>query len=131
MQRGRGVATGAAYPREGGGTWERQFQLPCGALFVHFDVDAMNFPAAEVPHPRWLDAESASAPPRVFVTAPTCVGVVVTEFNAGGDPDGSHAERLVHGLVEAARRAGGVNGWVKKAVSAVRKSESTKSSLRE
>ncbi len=71
------------------------------AILVHFDVDVMSFPAADVPHPHGLDAESTFAALRVFVTAPTCVGVVVTEFNAERDPDGSHAERLVHGLVEA------------------------------
>ena len=71
------------------------------AILVHFDVDVMNFPAADVPHPHGLDPESTFAALRVFVTAPTCVGVVVTEFNPERDPDGSHAEGLVHGLVEA------------------------------
>ena len=70
------------------------------AILVHFDVDVMNFPAADVPHPHGLDPESAFAALRVFVTAPTCVGVLVTEFNPERDPDGSHAEGLVHGLVE-------------------------------
>jgi arginase len=70
-------------------------------VLVHFDVDVMDFPAADVPHPHGLDAESAFAALRVFATAPLCGGVVVTEFNAERDPDGSQAESLVHGLVEA------------------------------
>ncbi len=71
------------------------------AILVHFDVDVMDFPAADVPHANGLDLESTFAALRVFVTAPTCLGVVVTEFNPEQDPDGSHAERLVDSLVEA------------------------------
>jgi arginase len=71
------------------------------AFLVHFDVDVMDFSAVDVPHPGGLDVTSAFAALRVFVAAPTCAGIVVTECNAELDPDGSHAERLVHGLVEA------------------------------
>ena len=71
------------------------------AILVHFDVDVMDIPAVDVPHPDGLDLQSTFAALRVFVTAPTCAGVVVTELNAKQDPDGFHAERLVHGLVEA------------------------------
>ncbi len=71
------------------------------AILVHFDVDVMDIPAVDVPHPHGLDAGSTFAALRVFVTAPTCAGVVVTELNAKQDPDGFHAERLVHALVEA------------------------------
>jgi arginase len=71
------------------------------AILVHFDVDVMDIPAADVPHPHGLDAESTFAALRVFVTAPKCTGIVVTELNTEQDPDGSHAERLVDGLVEA------------------------------
>ncbi len=60
----------------------------------------MNFPAVDVPHPQGLDAESAFSALEIFVTAPTCVAVVVTEFNAELDPDGSHAAGLVEGLVK-------------------------------
>jgi arginase len=71
------------------------------AILIHFDVDVMDIPAADLLHPNGLDLESTFAALRVFVTAPTCAGVVVTEFNAEKDPDGAHAERLVQGLVEA------------------------------
>jgi arginase len=71
------------------------------AILVHFDVDVMDLPAADVPHPRGLDAESTFAALRVFVAAPTCAAVVVTELNAERDPDGSQTACLVDGLVEA------------------------------
>lgn len=71
------------------------------AVLVHFDVDVMNFPAADVPHPHGLDARSALAALRVFAMAPAFVGVVVTEFNSDRDPDGLHAERLVDVLAQA------------------------------
>lgn len=71
------------------------------AILVHFDVDVMDFPAVDVPHPHGLDAESAFAALEVFVAAPTCAAVVVTELNAELDPDGSHTARLVDGLAEA------------------------------
>ena len=71
------------------------------AFLVHFDVDVMDFPAADLHHPHALDVDSALAALRVFVAAPACAAVVVTEFNAERDPDGSQARRLVHGLAEA------------------------------
>jgi arginase len=71
------------------------------AIVVHFDVDVMDLPAVDVPHPNGLDIESAFAALRVFVTAPTCAAVVITELNAERDPDRSHTVRLVDGLVEA------------------------------
>ena len=65
-----------------------------------FDVDVMDFPAVDVPHPQGLDAESAFAALEVFVTAATCAAIVVTEFNAELDPDGSHAAGLVENLAK-------------------------------
>ncbi len=76
-------------------------QSRSGAFLVHFDVDVINFPAADVPHPHGLDPESAFAALKVFTAAPGCAAVVVTEFNAERDADGSQAESLVGGLVEA------------------------------
>jgi arginase len=71
------------------------------AILIHFDVDVMDFPAVDVPHPQGLDFESAFAALSVFVGAPKCGAVVVTELNAELDPDGSHTARLVRGLGEA------------------------------
>lgn len=71
------------------------------AIVVHFDVDVMDFAAADVPHAGGLDPESALAALKVFVASPACAAVVVTEFNAERDPDGAHAGRLAHLLAEA------------------------------
>ena len=71
------------------------------AFVVHFDVDVMNFPAVDVLHPQGLDVEKAFEALKVFVAAPKCAAVVVTELNAELDPDRSHTARLVHGLAEA------------------------------
>jgi arginase len=71
------------------------------AIVVHFDVDVMEFAAADVPHPGGLDPESALAALKVFVASPACAAVVVTEFNAERDPDGAHAGRLAGLLAEA------------------------------
>jgi arginase len=71
------------------------------AILVHFDVDVMDLPAADVPHPHGLDAESTFAALKVFVAAPPCAALVVTELNAERDTDGSQTACLVDGLVEA------------------------------
>jgi arginase len=71
------------------------------AILIHFDVDVMDFPAVDVPHPNGLDLESAFDALNVFLAAPICAAVVVTELNAELDPDHFHAARLVPGLVRA------------------------------
>lgn len=38
---------------------------------------------------------------RIFVSCPGFAGLVVTEFNAGRDPDGAHAEQLATAVTEA------------------------------
>jgi arginase len=68
------------------------------AVLIHFDVDVTNLPAVDVPHPGGLEAAAAFAALRVFASAQSCAAVVVTEFNAELDPDGSHAKYLVAGL---------------------------------
>jgi arginase len=77
--------------------------LPClsDAFLLHFDVDVTNLSAADVHHPRGLDFESALAALKVFLASPACAAVVVAEFNAEKDEDGSDAARVVGGLVES------------------------------
>jgi arginase len=79
----------------------RRLERRSDAILVHFDVDVMDFPAVDVPHPRGLDAESAFTALEIFVGSPSCAGVVVTELNPVEDPDRAHTARLVDGLVEA------------------------------
>ncbi len=73
-------------------------------LLVHFDVDVIDFrdfPVADVPHEGGLSfGETIEALP-VFVSSRTFAGLVVTEFNAERDPDGTQAQRLVHALAHA------------------------------
>ena len=66
-------------------------------ILVHFDVDVVDFddfPAADVRHRpgrSLLEAQQALA---AFVDSRKTVGLVVTEFNARRDLDGSLALRL-------------------------------------
>lgn len=71
------------------------------AFLLHFDVDVTNLSAADVHHPRGLDLEAAFAALRVFIASPACAAVIVTEFNAEKDKDGSGAASVVDGLVES------------------------------
>ncbi len=57
--------------------------------------------AADVHHPRGLDLGLAFAALQIFVAAPACAAIVVTELNAEKDPDGSQAALLVDGLTAA------------------------------
>jgi len=73
----------------------------CGGIVVHFDVDVMDFAAADVPHPGGLAPDSAFAALRAFVCDARCAALVVTEFNAERDPDGSLAHELAVRLADA------------------------------
>jgi arginase len=95
LDRVRGDAAAAARQALGG------LEGRSDAILVHFDVDVTDFAAADVPHPRGLDAESAFAALKVFAAAPKCAALVVAELNVDEDLDGSQAARLVDGLVEA------------------------------
>lgn len=78
----------------------RRLESRSDAILVHFDVDVMDIPAVDVPHPGGLDADSAFAALKVLVAAPSCAAIVVTELNAERDKDGAYAESLVRRLVE-------------------------------
>ena len=72
---------------------------------VHFDVDVIDyddFPAVDVPHRPGLALAQAQEALEVFVGSPKAMGLVVTEFNAARDGDGSLAQRLVDLIDEAA-----------------------------
>jgi arginase len=71
------------------------------AFVVHFDVDVMNIAAADLHHPRGLDPDATFAALRIFLGAPRCAGLVVTELNVESDRDGACAALLVEGLVGA------------------------------
>lgn len=71
------------------------------AFLLHFDVDVTRCPAADVHHPRGLDLAPAFAALEVFLAAPACAAIVVTELNVEKDPDGSQTALLVDGLAGA------------------------------
>jgi arginase len=71
------------------------------AFLLHFDVDVTNISAADVHHPRGLDLGPAFAALKVFLASPACAAILVTEFNAEKDENGSAAARVVDGLVES------------------------------
>lgn len=73
-------------------------------VVVHFDVDviaAAELPAADVPHSGGLGFRDAAEALQVFLSRPSAVGLVVTEFNPSRDGDGSQARRLLDELVRA------------------------------
>lgn len=78
-----------------------EFGEDIDGFVLHFDIDVTNLQCVDVPHPGGLDVASAFQALEILVKAPNCLAVVVTEFNAELDTDGSQAERLVDGLVGA------------------------------
>jgi arginase len=73
-------------------------------ILVHFDVDVIDagdFPAADVLHSPGLSIDQARDALAVFLASEKTVGLVVTEFNASMDKDGSLARRLVDLIVNA------------------------------
>jgi arginase len=76
-------------------------------ILVHFDVDASDIAAADLPHPGGLPFDRVVAVLGSFLASPKCAGLVVTEFNPRRDPDGSLASRLASGLAEALRNGNG------------------------
>lgn len=72
-------------------------------VLVHFDVDVIDcseFAAADVPHDKGLSFNEAMEVLRVFVSSPKFAGLVITEFNADRDADGTLARGLMDGVVK-------------------------------
>jgi arginase len=80
----------------------RELESKAEHILVHFDVDVVDFddfPAVDVAHEPGLTLAQAQVALGVFVGSEKSVGLVITEFNAQQDPDGTLAERLV-GVIE-------------------------------
>lgn len=76
--------------REAAGPALREMEERTNHILVHFDVDVMDtagFPAVDVAHSPGLSRSQAQEALEVFLASPKVVGLVVTEFNAGQDPD--------------------------------------------
>ena len=81
-----------------------QLENKAGSILVHFDVDVIDFddfPAADVPHSQGLRFDEAMAALSVFVASRKLAGLVITEFNAGRDADGTLAHRFVDPVAKA------------------------------
>jgi arginase len=74
-------------------------------FLVHFDVDVIDFddfPAVDVPHKPGLSIDQAEQALGVFLSSRKAAGLVITEFNAAMDSDGTLARRLnevIHGAL--------------------------------
>jgi arginase family enzyme len=81
-----------------------QLENKAGSILVHFDVDVIDFddfPAADVPHSQGLSFDEAMAALSVFVASRKLAGLVITEFNADRDADGTLAHRFVDAVAKA------------------------------
>jgi len=81
-----------------------QLEGKMDGLLVHFDVDVIDgaeFPVADVPHSHGLGFQEAMDALGVFLQHPRFVGLVITEFNAERDREGTSAQRLATSLAEA------------------------------
>jgi len=81
-----------------------QLENKAGSILVHFDVDVIDFddfPAADVPHSQGLRFDEAMVALRVFVASRKLAGLVITEFNADRDADGTLAHRFVDAVAKA------------------------------
>lgn len=73
-------------------------------LLVHFDVDVIHydeFPAVDVGHRPGLTLAQAKEAVSVFTSSKKAVGLVVAEFNAARDTDGTMAKALIDIIEEA------------------------------
>jgi arginase len=82
----------------------RELERKAEHILVHFDVDVVDyddFPAVDVPHRPGLTLAQAREALGIFAGSPKAVGLVVAEFNADHDADGTLARTLV-GIIEEA-----------------------------
>ena len=78
------------------------------SILVHFDVDVIDyddFPVGDVPHQHGISFDETMAGLSVFVASKKLAGLVLTEFNAGRDADGTIARRFVDAVVNVLERS--------------------------
>ncbi|MDH5565152.1 MAG: arginase family protein [Myxococcales bacterium] len=76
-------------------------------ILMHFDVDVVDvgdFPAVDVPHKPGLRLTQVQEALDVFLASRKTVGLVVTEFNAKSDADGTLARQLNDTIRRAIRQ---------------------------
>jgi len=81
-----------------------QLEDKADSILVHFDVDVIDFedfPAADLPHHHGLSFDDAMSALEVFIASRKFAGLVITEFNADRDADGTLAKRFVDAVAKA------------------------------
>jgi arginase len=81
-----------------------QLESKADSILIHFDVDVIDFddfPAADVPHYQGISFDEAMAALSVFIASRKLAGLVITEFNADRDADGTLAHRFVDAVAKA------------------------------
>jgi len=79
------------------------------SIFVHFDVDVIDFddfPVADLPHSHGLSFDEALSALNVFIASSKFVALAITEFNANRDADGILAQRFVEAVAKALQERG-------------------------
>jgi arginase len=80
-----------------------QLENKADSILVHFDVDVIDFddfPAADVPHSQGISFDEAMSALDVFITSSKFAALVITEFNAHRDPEGTLAVKIVDAVVK-------------------------------
>ena len=69
-------------------------------------IDFDDFPAGDVPHYHGLSFDEAMSALDVFIASPKFAALVITEFNADCDPDGTLAVRFVNAVAKTLKKRG-------------------------
>lgn len=86
-----------------------QLENKADSILIHFDVDVIDFddfPAADVPHYQGLSFDEVMAALSVFTASRKLAGLVITEFKADRDADGTLAHRFVDAVAKALEERG-------------------------
>jgi len=84
-----------------------QLENKADSILVHFDVDVIDFddfPAGDLPHYHGLSFDEAISALDVFIDSPKFTALVITEFNADRDPEGTLAVRFVDAVAKTLGR---------------------------
>ena len=89
-----------------------QLEVNVEQFLVHFDVDVIDFsdfPVADVPHENGLSFSETMETLKVFISSPKFAGLVITEFNADRDKDGTLSQQFINGVIRTLKL--GYNHW--------------------
>ncbi|MFB3100454.1 MAG: arginase family protein, partial [Gammaproteobacteria bacterium] len=84
-----------------------QLENKADSILVHFDVDVIDFddfPAGDLPHYHGLSFDEAMSALDVFIASRKFAALVITEFNADRDPEGTLAVRFVDAVAKTLGR---------------------------